>query len=74
MLVKVKLFATFRKGRFNERELELPDQTTLSDLLEQLKIPQKDAKILLVNGLATSVEQKLENNDVVIIFPLVAGG
>ena len=74
MVVEVKLFATFREGRFNEKELELPDESTLSDLLKHLKIPERDAKILIVNGLAVSVEHKLNNHDIVAIFPPIAGG
>ncbi len=74
MVVEVKLFATFREGRFNERELELPEESSLSDLLKYLKIPEKDAKVLIVNGLAVSVEHKLSNHDVIAIFPPIAGG
>ncbi len=74
MVVEVKLFATFREGRFNERELELPEESSLRDLLKYLKIPEKDAKILIVNGLAVSVEHKLSHLDVVAIFPPIAGG
>jgi sulfur carrier protein ThiS len=64
----------FRKGRFKEKELELPDGSSLGDLLEHLKIPEKDAKILIVNGLAASAEHKLSHHDVVAIFPPIAGG
>jgi sulfur carrier protein len=74
MFVEVKIFATFREGRFNEKELELPEKSSLSDLLKYLKIPEKDAKVIIVNGLAVSVEHKLSNHDVVAIFPPVAGG
>ncbi|MBW7991085.1 MAG: MoaD/ThiS family protein [Planctomycetes bacterium] len=75
MVVEVKLFATFREGRFNERGLELPEESSLSDLLKYLTIPEKDAKVIIVNGLAVSaVEHKLSNHDVVAIFPPIAGG
>ncbi len=74
MVVKVKLFATFREGRFNEKELELPEKSSLGDLLKNLKIPEKDAKVIIVNGLAVSVEHKLSNHDVIAIFPPIAGG
>ena len=74
MVVEVKLFATFREGRFNEKELELFEESSVSDLLKYLKIPEKDAKILIVNGLAVSVEYKLSNHDVIAIFPPIAGG
>ncbi len=74
MVVEVRLFATFREGRFNERELELPEGSSLSDLLEHLKIPERDAKVLIVNGLATSAEHELNDHDVIAIFPPIAGG
>jgi sulfur carrier protein len=75
MVVEVKLFATFREGRFNERELELPEESSLSYLLKYLKIPENDAKVIIVNGVAVSaVEHKLSNNDVIAIFPPIAGG
>ncbi|MHC4110310.1 MAG: MoaD/ThiS family protein [Planctomycetota bacterium] len=74
MVVEVKLFATFREGRFNEKELELPEGSSLSDLLKYLKIPDKDAKVMIVNGTAVSVEHELSNHDVIAIFPPIAGG
>ena len=74
MVVEVKLFANFREGRFSEKELELPEESSIGDLLKYLKIPEKDAKIIIVNGLAVPVEQKLSNNDVIAIFPPIAGG
>ena len=74
MVVEVKLFATFREGRFSEKKLELSEENTISDLLKYLKIPEKDTKILIVNGQAVSVEYKLNNNDTVAIFPPIAGG
>jgi sulfur carrier protein len=74
MVVEVRLFATFREGRFKEKELELPEESSIGDLLKCLKIPEKDAKIIIVNGLAVSVEHKLSNEDIVAVFPPVAGG
>ena len=74
MVVEVKLFATFREGRFNEKELELPEESSLRDLLKYLKIPEKDAKVLIVNGLAVPIEHKLSNHDIIAIFPPIAGG
>ena len=74
MVVEVKLFATFREGRFTEKELELPKESSLGDLLKYLKIPEKDAKVIIVNGLAVSVGHKLSDRDVIAIFPPIAGG
>ncbi len=74
MVINVKLFAMFREGRFDEKELELPQGSSLADLMEYLKIPEKDSKVLLVNGLSASVKDKLSDADVVAIFPMIAGG
>ena len=74
MVVEVRLFASFREGRFKEKELELPEGSSLGDLLAQLEIAQKDAKITIVNGLGVSPEHKLSDHDVIAIFPPIAGG
>lgn len=74
MVVEVRLFASFREGRFKEKKLELPEGSSLGDLLAQLKIAQKDAKITIVNGTGVSAEHKLCEDDVIAIFPPVAGG
>ena len=74
MLVEVRLFATFREGRFKQKQLELPDGSSLGDLLASLNIAERDARILLVNGIAASAEHKLAPHDVVSIFPPMAGG
>lgn len=74
MVVEVRLFASFREGRFKEKELELPEGSSLGDLLAQLKIEQKDAKITIVNGTSVSAGHKLCEHDVIAIFPPIAGG
>ncbi len=74
MLVDVKLFATFRTNRFKRKEVELPESSSVGDLLKHLDIAEKDAKVLIVNGLPVSAEHKLSNNDVIAIFPPIAGG
>lgn len=74
MLIKVRLFAMFREGRFEEKDLELSQGSSLADLMEHLKISQKGSKILLVNGRPASVKDKLSDADVVAMFPMVAGG
>lgn len=74
MLVEVRLFASFREGRFKEKELELPEGSSLGDLLARLEIATEEAKIMIVNGSGVSAEHKLADKDVVAIFPPIAGG
>ncbi len=74
MVVEVKLFATFRQGRFKKKQFELPEEASVGDLLSQLGIQEKEVGILLVNGGNATGQKKLVVNDVVSIFPLIAGG
>ena len=74
MLIKVKLFATFRQGRFDEKKMDLPRVSSVSFLLEHLNISAEQVGILLVNGQSVSVETELSDNDIVSIFPAIGGG
>ncbi|MHC4117277.1 MAG: MoaD/ThiS family protein [Planctomycetota bacterium] len=74
MVVEVRLFASFREGRFKEKELELSEGSSMGDLLAQLDISQKEAKVMIVNGRGVSAEHKLADKDIVAIFPPIAGG
>ena len=38
MNVTVKLFATFREGRFEEKETDCPDGTRITDMISELGI------------------------------------
>ena len=74
MEVEVKLFATLRDGRFNKGKVDLSQNSKISDLLEKLDIPRTVAAILLVNGQEASTDRERAENDVVSIFPPIAGG
>ena len=74
MVVELKLFATFRKGRFKEKKMELPEGTALSEIVEPLGLPDKPPKIVMVNGIAVTGDCTLGDKDVVAIFPMIAGG
>ncbi len=73
-MIEVRLFATFRENRFNERRMDLPEDAQLQDLLQQLDIGADEAGILLVNGDSATPETKLHPGDVVSIFPAIGGG
>jgi len=74
MVIKVRLFATFREGRFKKKEIEFSEAGSLSGLLGQLEIPEESVGVLLVNGKDAGGDYKLAANDVVSIFPLIGGG
>ncbi len=79
MQVNIKLFANLRKklpkGSMGKATLDLADQASLNDLIQQLDIPLDLAQMVLVNGEQTrEFDQALTDGDQVSIFPPVAGG
>ena len=65
------------KERFR-REINVDDNTTLQQVIEQFKIPDEQAHIVLVNGKFVCGDDRLERvmqpEDTVSIWPPVAGG
>lgn len=74
MKLKVKLFATFRSGRFEVADLEVSPDATLGDLVDGLAIAREAVGILLVGGRHAQLEQVPAAGATVSIFPLVGGG
>ena len=79
MLIRVKLFtglADYVPGVTSGEpfEVEVKNGAILADLISQLKLPGKEAKLLFVNGLVKSLDYLLKNNDEVGIFPPIGGG
>jgi len=54
--------------------MELSDGSTIQDLLQQLKVPKKQIKVIFLNGIHASDGDILKEGDRVGIFPAVAGG
>ncbi|GAB6156048.1 MoaD/ThiS family protein [Desulfosporosinus burensis] len=74
MRVTVKLFATFRDGRFKVEERDLPDASRVVDVLLPLNIPLEEVAICLVNGRDVNEQHVLSDGDVIALFPPVGGG
>jgi len=74
MLLTVKLFATFRQGRFEVAELERPDQSTVASLLDDLAIPRAELGFVLVQGRHAELDHRPPAGATVSIFPKVGGG
>ncbi len=76
MKVMVKLFAYLRKGRFKSSLLELPEGTIIMQVLDELSINGEEMKIgiILLNGRHAGFDTVLKEQDVLAIFPPVAGG
>ena len=74
MNITVKLFAQFRKNRFNIKEMAVPEGTAVSDILNMLEIDYDMAGVIFVNGKRSGVDNILAENDSLSVFPKIGGG
>ncbi len=74
MEIEIRLFASFRKGRWKSKRLSVNEGICIMDILKLLKINKEEIGMILVNGSYQTSEFKLNNDDILAIFPPVAGG
>jgi len=74
MKVKVKLFATFRAGRFDIENREYPEGTTVEQVVDELQLPLEKLGIVMVNNRHVDLDRELNEGDTLALFPLVGGG
>ena len=82
MKVTFKLFATLMEhlppeANGHELPLEVDDNTSAYDLIDRYNVPRELAHLVLVNGVYLQPEERelpLKENDVLAVFPPVAGG
>lgn len=72
--VEVRYFATFRKKGIKKETLFLEADSLVKELLKKADIEEKEVAILLVNGIKTTSNTKLNDGDIVSLFPPVGGG
>ncbi len=70
----IKLFATFRKGRFETAERECAPGATIAALVEGLGIAREEIGVLLVGGRHAALEDVPAPGETIAIFPLLGGG
>ncbi len=84
MKIKFKLFATLQDllpagAVKNAIDIEVADDASLNDIIDRYKVPRELAHLVLVNGVFycdtdRDDRQVLKENDVLAIWPPVAGG
>jgi molybdopterin converting factor small subunit len=74
MEITVKLFATFRTGRFTIETREYPEETTVRQIVRELEIPESELGILLVNSRHVDLKRVMADGETLAIFPLLGGG
>lgn len=74
MQITVKLFATFRVGRFSEEPRDYPPGARIADIINELGIPDKEIGMIMLNSRHAEPDQELNEGDSLALFPLVGGG
>lgn len=79
MRVTVKLFATLVRFKDGSRagrpfEVELPEGSLVQDLVNSLNIPLEETHVVFINNIIVETRSKLQDGDVVGLFPPVGGG
>ena len=81
--IALKLYASLteffpEKVKNNKLDIELQSDTTVADVLLNLKIPAERAHLVLINGVYIPPEERpgkyLREKDVLAVWPPVAGG
>jgi molybdopterin converting factor small subunit len=74
MRITVRLFLSFRSGRFDTRATDYPRGATVAHVLGDLAIPDETIGLVLVNDRQATFEQELAEGDTLALFPIVGGG
>lgn len=73
--VTIKLFATLRSYiPENADRYAVAPGTTVADVVRDLDIPVKDAKLIFINSIRRDLDTALQDGDRLGIFPPVGGG
>ena len=74
MRITVKLFASFRTGRFSVEEREYFEGTSIGQVADDISLPREEIGIIMVNSRHAKLERVLEDGDILALFPLLGGG
>jgi sulfur carrier protein ThiS len=84
MQITFKLYATLtdylplQERRSNQIMLDVPADSTVSDVIAPFNLPPKQVHLVLINGLfvppAERTQRALREGDVLAIWPPIAGG
>lgn len=77
MIINVRSYAFMRRYTAhldNAGELDVPEQSSVADVLRHLGVPPEVKKIVLVNGRAVPPDRVLEQGDLLVFYPLLEGG
>jgi molybdopterin converting factor small subunit len=79
MALRLMLAATLRRyipGYNGETgyEVSVEPASTVRDLCRQLRVPEKEVKLIMIEGVAAGWDSILTGNERVALFPPIGGG
>jgi len=79
MPLRLILAATLRKyvpGYNGETgyEVSVEPETTVRDLCRQLRVPEKEVELIMIEGVAAGLDSVFTGNERVALFPPIGGG
>lgn len=74
MNIEVKCFATLACHSPQGNDMDVPEGTTVAQIMEQLGIAKEDVKIIFINGIHVDTDAQLNSGDRLGLFPAVGGG
>jgi len=80
VVVEVKIFVDSsegtpfgKKGR-NSATIDIPRGASIGDVMKSIGVPVDKRNLCFVNGIHREIDHVLEENDVLLITPPLAGG
>jgi len=74
MRITVKLFASFRSGRFESAVWERPEGTTVGAIASELGIREDELGVVAVNARHVRPSHARADGDTCSLFPVIGGG
>ena len=74
MKTTIKLYATFRNGRFASQERDLAPGTRIRAVTDELGIEVAAIGVVMANGRHVELDYEPRSGDVIAIFPVIGGG
>jgi hypothetical protein len=80
MIIEVKLFVEgcdgipFGKKETNSARIDIPRGTSIREVMMSLGVPVDERNLCFVNGAHKEIDYVLNENDVLLITPPLAGG
>lgn len=79
MLVHIKLLANYRNllppGTTGDQiSILVPEGSFTASIMKMFNIPPMPESVILINGMTLNPEKPLQEDDVICVFPAMAGG